>query len=394
MKPIRKQKVFISYAREDQTSALVIKEFLEKNGVSTWFDIEDVVPGAVWREHARAAIEEADYFIALLSETSVSKREGYVWEEFDLALIKQREFSDNRVFIFPVNIDSTTIPDEFASYNCLPFSDSTLKKILRYIERRRSPRKIIAWILFACLIPFAIIPFLNWQDKKEEPAPARLRLICKVTIWGLESQEHLQGVYAFILGPNNDTIIKSPPSGSNGQIYFELDTTHEVPATVWYYHPLYETISKSYRLTEHATYRQVELELRKDTTATSTAPVKSKFFMFTGLALTEAEKKKIKDNTGYSFSYSNPAVKIVIDYDHDRLVNSAVKGKFVFEGSKVYLIHNSIKTDTGIFLPPDGTLARSKADIEKDNEAPFQELLATRRDEIVNTLITCLKEYQ
>lgn len=393
MEPIRKKKVFISYAREDQTSALVIKEFLEKNGVSTWFDEDDVVPGALWRERARAAIEDMDYFIAVLSETSVSKREGYVWEEFELALTKQREFSDNRIFIFPVNIGSVTFPEEFASYHCLPLSDKTLKKILRYIERHKNRRRFTGWIVLACFILISSVSFFRLQEEEQEPGPTRLRLICKVTIRDMEKYEHLQGVYAFILGPNDDTIIKSPPSGSNGQIYFELDTTNEIPATVWYYHPLYEKISKSYRLMEHAPYRLVELELKKDDTTVS-APAKAKSFLFTGLTLTEAEKQKIKNNTGYSFSYNNPNVKIVIDYDHDRLVNSTVKEKFVFEGSKVYLIHNSIKTDTDIFLPSDGTLARSKADIEKDNEASFQELLTAKRNEIVNTLITCLKEYQ
>ncbi len=389
MGSIRKKKVFISYAREDHESALAIKELLEKNGVATWFDIDDVIPGAIWRENARTAIEEVDYFIALLSDASINKRDGYVWEEFALALTKQREFPDNRIFIFPVSIDSTDIPKEFASYNCLPLSDKTLKKILRYIETGKNTRRFIAWIVLACFILISSIPFLNQEEKEKE----YVRLVCKVTIRDMENYEHLQGVYAFILGPNDDTIIKSPPSGSNGQIYFELDTTEEIPATVWFYHPRYEIISKKYRLKEHAPYRVVELELKNNNNSPAVKAGKTKLFLLTGLTLTDAEKQKIKSNTDYSFSYDNPPVKIVIDYDHDRLVNSTVKEKYVFEGSKVYLIHNSIKTDTGIFLPSGGTLARSKADIEKDNEAPFHELVEARRHEIVNTLITCLKEY-
>jgi hypothetical protein len=393
MEPIRRKKVFISYAREDQTNALAIKEFLEKNGVATWFDVEDVVPGAVWREHARAAIEDVDFFIALLSETSAGKRDGYVWEEFELALIKQREFRDNRIFIFPVSIGPVIIPEEFGPFNCLPLSEKALKKILRHIERYKIRRSLIGWIVLACFILISSVPFFNRQEKKQEPAP-RVRLICKVTVRDVEKYEHLQGVYAFILGTNDDTILKSPPSGSNGQIYFELDTTDEISATVWYYHPLYEKISKSYKLMEHAPYRLVQLELKKDNSTVAAPAAKEQNFLLTGLTLTKAEKQKIKSNTGYSFSYNDPAVKIVIDYDHDRLINSAIKEKFVFEGSKVYLIHNSIKTDTGIFLPQDTALPRSKADIEKDNEAPFRELLASRRDEIVNTLITCLNEYR
>lgn len=400
MKLTRKKQIFISYAREDMEHALRVKDFFEQHGVGTWFDQLDSVPGARWRKHTLDGIRESDYFLALLSKISIEKKDGFVWKEFNLALKKQRSFKDDRKFIFPAQIDRVEIPKEFELFHSEPLCEESLIKILEVIETQELPeppaptapgsrglfwKRLLTLILLVSFVVVLIMAALNNLNA----AP----LIFKATIRDT-AQNPIQDAYAYILGPNSDTIIKSPPSGTNGQVYFELDT-HEIRAIVWYYHPLYVKVSKSYTLMSHETPRYVELVPRESERVSSQpTPLssKEKLFLLSGLDLTAAEKQQIKKRTGYSFSYANAAERISVDYDHT-YHESAVPGKYVFLGSQVFLICNSAKIDTRIYFPPDGGLARTKEDIDRDNEAAFAQVLDANRTEIVNTVITCLNDF-
>lgn len=396
MKPLRKKRIFISYAREDKDAALRIKNFFEVNGVATWFDQLDILPGVLWRPWTRNAIQTCDYFLALLSETSVAKREGFVWVEFNLALKKQRDFPDQRLFIFPVRIDAAATPEEFKGYNAVRLSDEALESIVRTIEGDQySPVsrrwKLFVWGALVCGILFtAIMTISNMQ---------RERLIFKTTIRDTAGHP-IQNAYAYILGPNDDTVIKSSPSGTNGQVYFELDTTDKILATVWYYHPQYVRISKMYTLMAHETHRYVDLTPldtlkfpdSSEQSEKRLPPPSKKLFLLTGLDLTADEKQKIKNSTGYSFSYDDTAERILIDYDHT-YDESLIAEKFIFRGSKVFLLYDSAKINTGIYFPPDGGLARTKEDLDRDNAAAFAQLLEVNRSVIVNSLIKCLNDF-
>jgi hypothetical protein len=408
MKPTLKKKVFISYAREDKEDAVRVNDFFEQHGIATWFDQLDSMPGALWQEATLTAIRDADYFIALLSETSVAKKDGFVWREFNLALTKQRGFRDNRKFIFPVQLEAVKIPKEFERYHSVRFSDEALIKVLEVIETEELPTilplepkplpalkppspKLMVFLMVAGFVLALIIVAFNGLYA----AP----LIFKTTIRDT-AKNPIQDAYAYILGPNDDTIIKSPPSGTNGQVYFELDATDEISATVWYYHPKYLKISKTYTLRAHESHRYVEL-LPSDTAAlldgsvllSKPAPTPpKKLFLLTGFDLTAAERQQIKNSTGYSFSYADEAKRISVDYDH-MYEESVVKGKFIFRGSAVFLVYDSIRINTGIYFPPDGGVARSKEDIDRDNTAAFNQLLTINRSVIVNALIRCLKDF-
>ncbi len=77
--------MFISYAREDLETARKIYDDLKEAGLDPWMDKSDIVPGQNWKFAISQAIRESEYFIALLSSESVSKR-GYVQKEFGHAL--------------------------------------------------------------------------------------------------------------------------------------------------------------------------------------------------------------------------------------------------------------------------------------------------------------------
>jgi hypothetical protein len=55
-------KIFISYAREDLETAKKLRDDLEKAGIKTWLDKEDLLPGQKWRTIISKEIRECSSF--------------------------------------------------------------------------------------------------------------------------------------------------------------------------------------------------------------------------------------------------------------------------------------------------------------------------------------------
>jgi len=131
---ISKNKVFICYAREDEDTARRLYKDLQKAGMAPWMDKQDLIPGQNWKFILNQAIKGSDYFIALLSSHSVSKR-GYVQKEFNYALDVLDGMPPDEIFVIPVRLEDCEVPyekvkdiqwvDLFVDY------DGGLKSILR-----------------------------------------------------------------------------------------------------------------------------------------------------------------------------------------------------------------------------------------------------------------------
>ena len=74
---LKEQIVFISYASGDNQVAEVVYYALKNAGLNPWLDKFSILPGQNWGNEIENAIKSSSYFIAILSEQSVSKR-GYV----------------------------------------------------------------------------------------------------------------------------------------------------------------------------------------------------------------------------------------------------------------------------------------------------------------------------
>jgi hypothetical protein len=98
-------KIFISYAREDEASARRLYEELKRAGAQPWLDKENLLPGQEWEATIEMEIEKCDYFIALFSSASISKR-GYVQKELRRALDVLDTIPPNQVFVIPVRINA------------------------------------------------------------------------------------------------------------------------------------------------------------------------------------------------------------------------------------------------------------------------------------------------
>jgi hypothetical protein len=106
------KKLFISYGREDLASAERLYRQLKKlTGIEPWFDQIHLLPGVSWKPAILKAIRESDYFLALLSSSSV-KRRGYVQKERKDALAILDEFPEDQPYLIPIRLDECELGSE------------------------------------------------------------------------------------------------------------------------------------------------------------------------------------------------------------------------------------------------------------------------------------------
>lgn len=98
------QMVFISYAREDFSSAQRLYQDLKEAGLEPWIDTEGLRPGEKWEAAIKRAIKNSRYFIALLSSTAVS-RKGFVNKEITEALEVLDMYPESEIFLIPARLN-------------------------------------------------------------------------------------------------------------------------------------------------------------------------------------------------------------------------------------------------------------------------------------------------
>ncbi len=132
-------KVFISYAREDYSTARKLCDDLREAGADTWLDDDELIPGQDWKAEITKAIKQSGHFIALISTKSVVKR-GFVQTELKKALEVLSNIPGKDIFIIPARIDDCGIPDELEHLHCadlFPDYEKGFSKILRAIPGRK-----------------------------------------------------------------------------------------------------------------------------------------------------------------------------------------------------------------------------------------------------------------
>ncbi|MCP4353102.1 MAG: toll/interleukin-1 receptor domain-containing protein [Desulfobacterales bacterium] len=132
-------RVFISCAEDDSFAANKIYADLRKQGMVSWVSHKDINAGERTELAVRRAIKESDYFLVLLSTSSVNER-GAFQKELKQAVDILAEFPHSEIFIVPVRLEDCNPMDDIL--NELHIIDlhkggynSGLEKIVQAMQR-------------------------------------------------------------------------------------------------------------------------------------------------------------------------------------------------------------------------------------------------------------------
>ena len=110
--------MFLSYASQDGEAAGRICAALRAAGIKVCFDQSDLRGGDAWDAAIRKRIKECALFVALISANTEQRCEDYFRREWNLAVNRMLDMSDDQSFLLPVVIDDTPevtarVPDRF-----------------------------------------------------------------------------------------------------------------------------------------------------------------------------------------------------------------------------------------------------------------------------------------
>jgi len=113
MLPLSGLKVFLCHAKQDKPTVRRLSRKLKTDGIQTWFDEEDLLPGQQWDFEIKQAIKDVDVVLVCLSRASTNKS-GYVQKEIKFALDAADEQPDGTIFLIPVRLEDCPVPDRLA----------------------------------------------------------------------------------------------------------------------------------------------------------------------------------------------------------------------------------------------------------------------------------------
>jgi hypothetical protein len=125
--------IFVSYASEDLDAAKKLKVGLDSTELEVWFDKAELQGGDAFALKITNNINRCSFFLPLISQNSVGKRDRFFIKEWNCALERAKGYLEDQIFIIPVVIDQTNInaaavPDQFRNKQVvhLPGGEATL----------------------------------------------------------------------------------------------------------------------------------------------------------------------------------------------------------------------------------------------------------------------------
>lgn len=110
--------VFLSYASEDKSAALRLRDSLEGAGVEVFFDKDSLYAGDDYEVKIIRSINECSLFVVIISKYTLTEERRFFRLEWNQALEEARKASPAERFVLPVVIDDTqpdnpAIPSQF-----------------------------------------------------------------------------------------------------------------------------------------------------------------------------------------------------------------------------------------------------------------------------------------
>ena len=122
--------VYLCHAKEDRLVVRDLGERLYEDGVLTWLDDKDLLPGYDWKTEIDNAIDRSDFVLVFLSQASCQKT-GYFQRELRYALEQQQMRPEGQRFIVPVLLESCQPPRSLQKIQWVKLGESGAYESLR-----------------------------------------------------------------------------------------------------------------------------------------------------------------------------------------------------------------------------------------------------------------------
>lgn len=109
---------FLSHAKVDAGFVRNLASRLLQDGVLSWFDEKDLLPGDDWKRKIDDAIERSDFVLVFLSSASVAKT-GYFQRELRYALDQHQLRPEGSRYIIPIIIGDCQPPSSLGGIHWL-----------------------------------------------------------------------------------------------------------------------------------------------------------------------------------------------------------------------------------------------------------------------------------
>jgi hypothetical protein len=104
-----KEHIFLSYCHDDGPVASRLWQDLLNAGESVWWD-RDILPGKLWKDEIRKAMQQAYAVVVCLSDSVESRAASGVYPELRDAIELYRELKPGSIFIIPVRLSGCAVP--------------------------------------------------------------------------------------------------------------------------------------------------------------------------------------------------------------------------------------------------------------------------------------------
>lgn len=137
----RKNRIFLCHAHEDKGYVLNIYDQLVKLGFDPWLDQKDILPGELWDNVTKIALQNSRIIILFFSNVSIQKK-GYVQKEFKLAWEILQETPENQIYVIPVKIDDCVIPYSYQHIQHVNlYEKGGFQKVITVLEQELGVKK-------------------------------------------------------------------------------------------------------------------------------------------------------------------------------------------------------------------------------------------------------------